>query len=181
MDAPPKQTIWTIGHSNRPIGEFLDLLTGQQIELLADVRKFPGSRSNPQFGQDSLRESLGQRRIEYRHFPELGGRRSRRREGSPNTAWRVEAFNAYADHMQGEEFRRAVIQLIDAATKQRTAIMCSEAVPWRCHRRLIADYLVVQGWNVHDIISGNRVTPHKLTEFAKVSQGEITYPGGTLF
>lgn len=174
-------TIWTIGHSNRDCGEFLDLLREQGIELLADVRRFPASRRFPHFNRENLERSLEEVGIAYRHFGELGGRRGERAKNSPNTAWRVEAFNTYADHMDTPEFQQALDELTALAEEQRAAIMCAEAVPWRCHRRLIADALIVRGWTVEDILGRGQVRPHALTGFARVEEGRITYPGGTLF
>lgn len=173
--------IWTIGHSNRAIEPFLDLLTGPRIELIADVRRFPASRKYPHFNGPELTQSLSERGIGYRHFPQLGGRRSKRLPDSPNAAWRVDAFNAYADYMLTSEFAAAIDELAAAATDRRTAILCSEAVPWRCHRRLIADALIIRGWTVWDIINPGLARPHPLTEFARVAEGRITYPAATLF
>lgn len=175
------ETVWTIGHSNRTAAAFLELLAAQSIELLADVRRFPGSRKHPQFGRDALEKSLSEAGIGYVHFPQLGGRRSRSGVDSPNTAWRVDAFNAYADYMLTDEFQAALDELTDAASGGRTAIMCAEALPWQCHRRLIADALVVRGWTVLDIIGTGAPKRHELTDFAHVEGERITYPGGTLF
>jgi uncharacterized protein (DUF488 family) len=173
--------IWTVGHSNRSLDELIGLLTDQAISLLADVRRFPGSKRQPQFGRDSLEAVLRQAGIGYRHFEALGGRRSHSREDSPNTAWRSESFNAYADHMQTAEFQAALAELMALAASTPTAILCAEAVPWRCHRQLIADALVAQGWDVRHILGVRRIRPHRLTEFAKVVEGHVTYPGQTLF
>jgi uncharacterized protein (DUF488 family) len=173
--------IWTIGHSNRTAEEFLELLRGASIAVLADVRRFPGSKKHPQFGREALEASLHAAGIGYQHFPALGGRRSRSRTGSPNTAWRVEAFNAYADHMQTSEFQTALDGVMDVAEDKRTCIMCAEALPWQCHRRLISDALIVRGWTVQNIMSRGSTRPHTLTEFAHVDGAEVTYPGGTLF
>lgn len=173
--------LWTIGHSNRELSELLALLADASIELLADVRRFPGSRRHPHFGLRALELALRDAGVAYRHFPALGGRRSTRTAGSPNTAWRVEAFNAYADYMQTPEFAAAASELAQEAAGRRTAIMCSEALPWRCHRRLIADLFVARGWQVLDVIGPRSVRPHALPEFARVEAGTVTYPGGTLF
>jgi uncharacterized protein (DUF488 family) len=172
--------IWTIGHSTRDFASFADLLRHEGIALVADVRRFPGSRRHPHFNQEALATALAVTGIGYRHCGELGGRRHRREGGSPNTAWRVEAFNAYADYMGTEEFAAAVADLERDAADRPTAIMCAEAVPWRCHRRLIADALVVRGWRVLDIIGPHKVEPHQLTEFARVADGKITYPAEPL-
>jgi uncharacterized protein (DUF488 family) len=120
----PQREIWTIGHSNRSAEEFLELLAVSQIELLADVRRFPGSRAHPQFGGDALAESLAAAGVGYRHFVELGGRRGRSEPGSPNTAWRVQAFNAYADYMRTPEFKAALDDLVEEAGRRRTCNMC---------------------------------------------------------
>src|SRR5689334_19135925 len=135
MAAKPTE-IWTIGHSTRAIEEFIKLLKEQNIGVLADVRQFPGSRRYPQFGQEQLCKSLAKEGIEYVHFPELGGRRKARPD-SPNTAWRNEAFRGYADYMMTGEFRAGMGRLLKLARRKRTAIMCAEAVWWRCHRGLI--------------------------------------------
>ena len=176
---PP--TIWTVGHSTRAIEDFLALLAAGNIELLADVRRFPGSRRFPQFNQEAVAQSLAAIGIGYRHFPDLGGRRSKRLENSPNTAWRVEQFNAYADHMQSPDFLAALAELIQAAKNQPTAIMCSEALPQKCHRRLIADALVVRGWRVRHLLSPKRIDDHELTPFALLSGTLLTYPTDKLF
>jgi uncharacterized protein (DUF488 family) len=174
-------TLWTIGHSNRQLGEFVDLLADESIEAVADVRRFPGSRRCPQFGREALDSALHDVGLEYRHFPELGGRRSNRVESSPNKGWRVEAFRAYADYTLSAEFRDAFERLIEFAQRERTAMMCAEALPWRCHRRLIADQFVARGWRVLDIIGPRKVKDHELPSFAKVDDGRVTYPGETLF
>jgi uncharacterized protein (DUF488 family) len=181
----PKQqiqpVIWTAGHSTRPIAEFLKLLAAGEVRLLADVRRFPGSRRHPHFGQAPLAEALVEAGIEYRHFEALGGRRTERLPDSPNTAWRVESFNAYADYMQSAEFNVALEQLAAAAEETRTAIMCSEALPQKCHRRLISDALVVRGWRVRHLLSPTRIEDHALTPFARVDGTNLTYPEAQLF
>lgn len=173
--------IWTVGHSNRPMAELIGLLADQSISTLADVRRFPGSKRQPQFAKDCLESSFRGAGIAYRHFEALGGRRSRSREDSPNTAWRSESFNAYADHMQTDEFQAALADLMALAASSPTAILCAEVVPWQCHRQLIADALVAQGWEVRHILGVGRVQIHRVTEFAVVSGGQVTYPGHTLF
>jgi uncharacterized protein (DUF488 family) len=169
--------IWTVGHSNRSEADFLALLAAARIEQIADVRRFPGSRRLPHFSADALRTSLAGRDIAYIHLPALGGRRGKPAEDSPNTAWRVVSFAAYADYMATEEFERGLETLERLAAEHSTAMMCSEAVPWRCHRRLIADALLVRGWEVMDILSARRVEPRALTDFARVESGVLTYPG----
>jgi uncharacterized protein (DUF488 family) len=174
-------TLWTIGHSNREQPDFLQLLAGQSVTALADVRRFPGSRRYPHFNQAALSIALAEAGIEYHHFPDLGGRRSARKPDSENNAWRVEAFNAYADYMTSSEFAEAFDSLASIAVDKRTAIMCAEALPWRCHRRLIADVFLARGWTVLDIISPTQTKPHALPEFARVENGMVKYPAKTLF
>ncbi len=154
------------------------MLASQAIECLADVRRFPGSRRHPQFGQDKLSQSLADVKIQYVHLPALGGRRSGRLPDSPNGAWRVEAFNCYADYMLMPEFETALAELAKLAAEQRTAIMCAEALPSRCHRRLISDVLSARGWVVQHILSARRVDDHHLPEFARQEDGKVTYPKG---
>jgi|SRR5579885_3046898 uncharacterized protein (DUF488 family) len=175
------RTIWTLGHSNHPMETFLALLEASSIRLVADVRRFPGSRRHPQFGREAFERHLGEAGIGYRHLPGLGGRRSARAPDSPNTGWRVEAFNAFADFMETGEFQAALAELQRLASAQRTAIVCAEALPWRCHRRLIADALIVRGWTVWDIMGAGKVEPHRLTDFARVVDGRLTYPDAPLF
>jgi uncharacterized protein (DUF488 family) len=177
---PP--TIWTVGHSNRSAADFVALLRGSDIRLVADVRRFAGSRRHPQFGSQRLAAELADAGIAYCHFPELGGRRTSRLPDSPNTAWRVESFNAYADYMQSQEFHHALEELVEAAGDTPTAVMCAEALPWRCHRRLIADALIARGWRVVDIMGTGQVKDRSLTEFAKTTDDhQVIYPGETLF
>jgi uncharacterized protein (DUF488 family) len=175
------KTLWTVGHSNRQLGEFDDLLKESNIEAVADVRRFPGSRRCPHFGREALDAALDKIGVSYRHFPELGGRRRTRIASSPNTAWRVEAFRAYADYTLSREFGDAIDGLIELAQRERTTIMCAEAVPWRCHRRLIADQFVVRSWRVLDILGPGQVKQHELPPFAKVDNGRLAYPGEMLF
>lgn len=173
--------IWTIGHSNRDLRTFLELLASRQVTCIADIRRFPGSRAHPHFNQEALEHAARADGIDYRHFPSLGGRRSKVAADSPNTAWRVAAFNAYADYMSTPEFEAGLAELMALAGRQRTALMCSEAVPWRCHRRLVSDALVIHGWTVWEILGVQPAKPHELTPFAKVEDGRVTYPGGSLF
>jgi uncharacterized protein (DUF488 family) len=174
----------TVGHSTRPIEELLAILTVGQVKLLADVRRFPGSRRHPQFNQEALAAALAEVGIEYRHFVDLGGRRARSAQeklDSPNRAWRVESFNAYADHMRSAEFLAALEELMAAARAKPTAVMCSEALPHKCHRRLIADALVIRGWQVRHLLSKTRIEDHQLTPFAHVEGTSVTYPNASLF
>jgi uncharacterized protein (DUF488 family) len=170
-------TLWTIGHSNRSLADFLSLLAKNKIESIADVRLLPGSRRYPQFDQDTLGASLADARISYTHFRALGGRRTKRAASSPNSAWKVAAFAAYADYMLTPEFRAAFAELKSLAETKHTAIMCAEALPWRCHRRLIADQFVGTGWQVLDIIGPHTTKPHEPPPFAKIENGQVTYPG----
>jgi uncharacterized protein (DUF488 family) len=177
----PPPAIWTIGHSNRPIDDFVELLRGASIELVADVRRFPASRAHPQFNAEALAVELNRHGIDYRHFVDMGGRRSQRGAKLVNTAWRVAAFNAFADHMQTAEFQASLNELIELAQARPTALMCAEALPWQCHRRLIADALTARGWSVLDIVGRGQIKPHVLPPFARVSGEQVTYPGETLF
>ena len=172
----PVNTLYTIGHSTRELADFLALLTENRIEALADVRRFPGSRRYPRFNRETLNAALIAEGIEYSHFPDLGGRRTTRNQSSPNNAWRVAAFAAYADYMLTAEFAEAFDELKSLAQKKRTCIMCAEALPWRCHRRLIADQFVAEGWQVHDIVGPHTTKPHELPDFAAVVEGHVTYP-----
>ncbi len=174
-------TIWTVGHSNRSLAALVELLKRDQIALVADVRRFPASRAHPQFNRDAFAEGLAAEDIGYRHFVALGGRRSRRTPGSVNTAWRVAAFNAFADYMQTPEFAAGLDELVAVARASRTAILCAEALPWQCHRRLIADWLVARGWSVLDIVGSSAAKPHVPPPFARIEGEQVTYPGETLF
>jgi uncharacterized protein (DUF488 family) len=175
-DPDMSNPVYTIGHSTRPIDEFIDLLRLNGVELLADIRTIPKSRRNPQYWQDALEASLDAAGIGYVHLPGLGGRR-RAAPDSVNTAWRNASFRGYADHMGTEEFAEEPQRLIDLSREQVIAMMCAEAVPWRCHRSLVADALVVRGIEVLDIISPTSVRPHTLRDWARVEGTRITYPG----
>jgi uncharacterized protein (DUF488 family) len=172
----PRTTIYTVGHSTRSEQEMLALLGEAGVELVADVRAFPSSRRHPQFNRATLAEWLPGAGIDYVHLPGLGGRRAAV-PGSPNGGWREPAFRGYADHMRSDEFRAALAELEAAARKRRAAIMCAEAVWWRCHRRLIADTLVARGWRVEHLGIGENRVVHELPEFAVVEAGGVvTYP-----
>jgi uncharacterized protein (DUF488 family) len=174
-DAAP--VILTIGHSTRPIEEFLDLLEHHQCRAVVDIRSLPRSRRYPHFDQSTLRTSLAERGIGYRHCPSLGGLRRPLPKGqSANTGLRNERFRAYADHMQTAEFAGALEELIRIAHAERTALLCAEAVPWRCHRSLLADALVARGWRVLHVIDGSRAEWHRLHDAAVVTDGRISYP-----
>jgi uncharacterized protein (DUF488 family) len=167
--------VYTVGHSIHTIEEFIALLRAHEIEDLVDVRRFPGSRRYPHFGGDALRRFLEKEGIGYRHALELGGRRAPARD-SKHTAWRSASFRAYADHMETPSFQHELGQLIDATASQRQAIMCAEAVPWRCHRQLISDSLTAHGIEVRHILSPSRADIHTLTPFARVlSNGMLEY------
>jgi uncharacterized protein (DUF488 family) len=169
--------VFTLGHSTRPMGDFLDLLREHGIQRLVDVRRYPGSRRHPQYSRDSLPTSLQEAGIQYMHEPDLGGRRAAR-PGSPHTAWRVEAFRGYADHMETPEFGAALERLMDHAARETVAVLCAEAVPWRCHRRLISDALVARGVEVRHILGPGRADPHEIDPNAKVLPGgRLLYAG----
>jgi uncharacterized protein (DUF488 family) len=176
LHVPSAATIWTIGHSTRALEEFLGLLAKFRIEALVDVRSFPGSRRYPQYGKDALSATLSARSIEYRWLPALGGRR-RALPDSPNTAWRNAAFRGYADHMDTPEFAEGLQRLLEVASGARTAIMCAEALWWRCHRSLISDALCVGGIEVLHIIDAQHETVHPMTAAARIVQGELSYAG----
>jgi len=168
--------IYTVGHSTRSAEEFLSILGDAGVRFVADVRAFPSSRRHPQFNRGALTAWLGSSGIGYRHFPGLGGRRAPV-PGSVNSGWHERGFQGYADHMGSEEFRRALADLEATASESPTAIMCAEALWWRCHRRLIADALVVRGWDVEHLGIGDEPVSHSLTEFAVVGpDGMLTYP-----
>jgi uncharacterized protein (DUF488 family) len=175
---PLRPTIWTVGHSTRHIGEFIDCLRAHEIRLLVDVRTIPRSRHNPQFNTDTLAESLKEAGLGSLHMPALGGLRKARKD-SINDAWRNASFRGYADYMQTEEFQRALEELMAYGTDMKTTIMCAEAVPWRCHRSLIADALVTCGWDIRHIMSPEKASPHVLTSFARFEKGALTYPKPT--
>ena len=158
-------TVWTVGHSTRSGEEFVQILKAHGIQVLVDVRSFPGSRRYPQFNRATLAESLQQAGIEYSHEPRLGGRRTPRKD-SHNTAWKNASFRAYADHMESEEFRNGVKDLLELAKTARVAVMCAEALWWRCHRRLISDYLKTEGHAVIHILDKNKTQEHPVTLFS---------------
>ncbi|MGV3774667.1 MAG: DUF488 family protein [Verrucomicrobiales bacterium] len=167
--------IFTVGHSTRSLEEFVSLLQGHDVSRLVDVRTVPRSRTNPQFNRDTLPESLHRFGISYIHVPELGGLRKTNKD-SPNGGWRNLSFRGYADHMMTAEFEVGLSQLIHWLPTERMALMCAEAVPWRCHRSMIADALIVRGIAVEELLSPAKRQPHKLTSFAKVDGTVITYP-----
>jgi len=169
-------TVFTIGHSTRSLEELVSLLIAWNIDVLADVRSAPRSRRNPQFNADTLPARLSDDGIDYVRLPELGGWR-RPRADSPNTAWRLESFRGFADYMMTDEFRAALDDLIARACAGRNlAFMCAEAVPWRCHRSLIADALTARGYEVRHIVGVDKAAPHRMTPFASVEGKLVTYP-----
>ena len=168
------QKIWTIGHSTRPLEAFLGVLDHFGLETVADVRRFPGSRRQPQFAGKTLGDALAARGIAYRWLPELGGRR-RPLPDSPNTTWRNASFRGYADHMSTPEFAAGLGQLLDLAAHARTVMMCAEAVWWRCHRALVADALRVRGIEVVHLLDAEHATAHPYTSPARVVAGRLTY------
>jgi uncharacterized protein (DUF488 family) len=175
---PSDPALYTVGHSTRSAAELLALLRENGIALLTDVRRFPASRRHPQFSRQTLMDSLGENGIDYLHEPDLGGRRAPRPD-SPNTAWRVAAFRGYADHMASPEFRNALERLIANGARRPTVILCAEALPWRCHRRLIADALVARGLPVLDILAPGKVAAHVLNPDARLlPDGRLIYPAG---
>ncbi|HEV8618630.1 MAG TPA: DUF488 domain-containing protein [Candidatus Udaeobacter sp.] len=196
--------IWTIGHSTRAIDIFISLLEENGIKVVADVRRLPGSKRYPQFNRETLAKSLKEHGIRYEHFPELGGRRKAKKD-SHNTAWRNASFRGYADHMETEEFRTGIERLLDLAQEtqpirspssspspqrekgsplpsgegrgegNRIALMCAEAVWWRCHRALISDYLKMRGVEVVHIVDAKKTEPHPYTSAARIVNGELKY------
>ncbi len=170
-----QDTLWTIGHSTRSWEAFLTLLRDARIDALVDVRRYAGSRRNPQFSPDAMRSGLCDAGIDYLPMPEMGGRRTANSD-SPNTAWRVAAFRAYADYLATPEFARARERLMRLGNDKRTAVMCAEAVWWHCHRRLIADDFSARGWQVLHLMTPERSEPHPLHEAARMTEGVLRYP-----
>jgi uncharacterized protein (DUF488 family) len=176
----PIMRIFTIGHSTRNVDDFISLLEGNGIKLLADVRLLPGSKRHPQFNKEALAESLSARGIRYVHFPELGGRRKPNAD-SRNTAWHNPSFRGYADYMETEQFHKGVERLLNLAREAGpTAIMCAEAVWWRCHRALISDYLKAREIEVMHILDANKVEPHPFTSAARIVKGQLSYGAESL-
>ena len=172
--ARKQQEIWTIGHSTHTLDEFVAMLTSFTIDVVADIRSFPGSRRYPHFNKENLEVSLPQNGFEYIHLKELGGRRKVRPD-SINTGWQHPAFRGYADYMETPEFTKAIKSLTDIAKKKRVAYMCSEAVWWRCHRRLVSDYLKLNGWLVMHIMGEGKAQEHPFTSPAKIVDGALVY------
>jgi uncharacterized protein (DUF488 family) len=174
------KTIWTIGHSTHTFQEFVRMLQSFNIELVADIRNYPGSRRFPYFNKESLIETLPQQNIRYAHIKELGGRRKPVQD-SLNTAWKNSAFRGYADYMESVEFKNAVLALEELALQKRTVYMCSEAVWWSCHRSLVSDDLKAKGWKVMHIMNIGKEQEHPYTSPAKIIEGKLTYRSNELF
>lgn len=170
-----KPFIFTVGHSTRSIDEFVELLQAHAIKEIIDVRSIPKSRHNPQFNEDTLKESLKKAHIRYKHLKKLGGLRHTTKD-SKNLGWHNASFRGFADYMATVEFSEGLEELMRIAHLRKTAIMCAEAVPWRCHRSLIADALTKKGWMVMDIMTPTSATNHRLTPFLKVRKGQLIYP-----
>lgn len=170
-----KREIYTIGHSTRTMDEFLKLLENFNIKRIVDVRTIPKSKHNPQFNKENLEKDLKKVGIKYQHIKELGGLRHSKKD-SKNLGWRNLSFRGFADYIQTDEFEKGILILLKKAKKETIAIMCAEAVPWRCHRSLIADYLTKRKWKVFHITSLKSAKKHKLTPFLKTRKGKIIYP-----
>ena len=166
--------IWTIGHSTRSLDAFLSILGAHGIRQVTDVRRYPASRRWPHFSAESMAETLPAAGVIYTGMPELGGRRKARPD-SPHTAWRVEAFRGYADFMDTPEFAAGLAEVERLASGMPSALLCAEALPWKCHRSLIADSLVARGWEARDVLSEKEARPHRLPKFARVEAGRVTY------
>ena len=173
------KTIWTIGHSTHPFEEFTAMLQSFRIELVADIRSFPGSRKFPQFNKEALQITLPQNHIQYIHLKNLGGRRKVKPD-SKNTEWRHPAFRGYADYMETDTFKEGITVLEKLALEQRTAYMCSEAVWWRCHRSMVSDYLKAAGWKVWHIMGIEKAEEHPYTAPASIVNGVLSYVKGEL-
>lgn len=169
-------TIFTVGHSTRSQAELLELLRGADVRRLVDVRAHPGSQRHPQFGREELQRWLPEAGIDYVHMRELGGRRRADPESAEGAGWREPAFRAYAQHMRSPEFQAALERLEALAAEQPSAIMCAEALWWRCHRRLIADALTARGWLVEHLGAGRSPVTHELPPFARIEGGGVSYP-----
>ena len=176
MPSKAKKRLWTIGHSTRSLEEFKQILSSHRINLLVDVRSFPGSRRYPHFNKSQLAEALMDAGVEYLHLKELGGRRPARAD-SKNTAWKNQSFRGYADYMESEEFQKGIEQLLEVSESSKTAIMCAEALWWRCHRSLISDALKAQGVEVVHILDAKKSETHPYTSAARIVNGRLSYEG----
>ena len=168
------KTIFTIGHSNHPFETFLEMLKSFEIEVLADIRRYPGSRKYPYFNKDVLEKNLPENGIAYLHLEDLGGRR-KVQPNSHNTAWKLDSFKGYADYMETESFRNAIKELENIAATKKLCYMCSEAVWWSCHRSMVSDYLKNDGWNVQHIMGIAKSQEHPYTKPAKIENGNLVY------
>jgi uncharacterized protein (DUF488 family) len=168
--------LWTVGHSTRSAEEFNEILAAHHIQALVDVRSFPGSRRYPQFNKQQLATTVETNGVAYFHLRELGGRRQTRKD-SRNTAWKNQSFRGYADHMESEEFQQGIDRLLKIAGEKRAAIMCAEALWWRCHRSLISDFLKARGIEVMHILDATHDEPHPYTSAARIVDGELSYAG----
>ena len=166
--------IYTIGHSTRTEEEFIAILRSFKVELVADIRSYPGSKRYPHFNKENLQQSLSAQNIIYEHYPELGGRKKPAKD-STNTAWKNDAFRGYADYMETDEFKNGIRHLEEQASRYTTAYMCSEAVWWRCHRSLVSDHLKWKGWKVLHIMGENKSEEHPYTSPAKIIDGKLSY------
>ena len=169
-------SVWTVGHSTRSPEEFKEILLAHRIEVLVDVRSFPGSRRYPHFNKPELSRQLDLIGLTYSHLPTLGGRR-RPSPDSKNTAWKNSSFRAYADHMESEEFQKGIDALLEVAQTKRTAVMCAEALWWRCHRSLIADFLKARGVQVIHILDARKTETHPYTSAVRIVEGRLSYEG----
>lgn len=172
-----KLNLFTIGHSTHPLEGFLGLLAQHEIKALADIRRFPGSRKYPHFNRDNLAATLQESGVEYHWLEALGGRRHKQRDESPNLGLENKGFRNYADYMLTDEFRQGIEKLLEIAQQKRTAILCAEGPFWRCHRRLVSDFLVANGVTVFHIMPTGKLQPHTLTKGAVTEGGQVTYPG----
>lgn len=175
MNNTANKTIWTIGHSTLSLSDFVSLLESFDIQILVDIRSYPGSRRFPHFNKENLEKSLPANGITYLHIKELGGRR-KVNPASKNNGWRLDAFRAYADYMETDSFKNAIIELEGLAYNTNTAYMCAEALWWRCHRSLVSDFLLLKGWSVFHIMSNNKLMEHTYTSPARIEFGKLTYP-----
>ncbi len=180
MEMSKDNIIWTIGHSTRALDEFIDILKTFDIELIVDVRSFPGSRKFPQFNKENLAISLPEKNINYIHIPNLGGRRKVNKD-SKNIAWNHPSFRAFADYMETDNFLKGIEELTSIAKVQRSAVMCAEALWWRCHRSMISDYLKLNGWKVVHIISITKTEEHPYTKPANIINGKLDYSSEFMF
>ncbi len=174
MRSQQLNTIWTIGHSTHTFEDFLRILKSFEIDLVADIRNFPGSKRYPQFNKDVLERSLPEHQLTYVHLKSLGGRR-KAQVHSKNTGWQLAAFRGYADYMETAQFQEAILQLEAYARKSRVAYMCAEAVWWSCHRALVSDYLKQRGWQVFHIMAEGKAVEHPYTSPARIEKGKLVY------